>query len=102
MRPYHDATTTLDRRRVAEMRAELAGGQIEPDPAAHIAGLMATASGVDPTCARAFGEILGCLALPDEIFARPGMLEHVMSFAGKVSAEPLPGPNRTELLELLS
>ena len=102
MRPYHDATTSLDRRRVAEMRAELTGEPIEPDPASQIGDLMAAAVVQDPVCARAYGEIVGCLALPDEVFARPGMLEHVMSFAGKVSTDPLPGPDRTELLELLS
>ena len=63
---------------------------------------MAAASAVDPTCTRAFGEIFHLFALPDEVFARPGMLEHVMSFAGKVSTEPLPGPTRDELMALLT
>ncbi len=78
------------------------GEQIEADPASQIGDLMAAAVAQDAICARAFGEIFGCLALPDEVFARPGMLEHVMSFAGNVSTDPLPGPDRTELLQLLS
>ncbi len=102
MRPYHDATTSLDRRRVAEMRAELSGAQLDPDPADQIGNLVAAASAIDPTCARAFGEIFHLFALPDEVFARPGMLEHVMSFADKVSTDPLPGPDRAELMALLA
>ncbi len=102
MRPYHDATTALDRRRVAEMRALLAGESIEPDPASRVADLLAAAGTVDPTCARAFGEIFHLFALPDEVIGRPGMIEHVLSLADKVSTNPLPGPNRAELLELLA
>lgn len=102
MRPYHDATTTLDRRRVAEMRAALSGDTFELDPAAQIGNLMAAASSTDATCTRAFAEIFGLFAVPSEVFARPGMLEHVMSLAGSVSVEPLPGPDRAQLLELLA
>lgn len=101
MRPYHDATTRLDRRRVAEMRAELAGERLEPDPALALANLMAAASTLDPTCARSYNEIFHLFALPDEVLARPGLAEHVMSFADQISTEPLPGPSRAELLELL-
>lgn len=102
MRPYHDATTTLDRRRVAEMRAELNGDTIEPDPAAQLGNLIAAASTTDATCTRAFAEIFGLFAVPSEVFTRPGMLEHVMSLADKVSVNPLPGPDRAQLLELLA
>jgi flavin-dependent dehydrogenase len=102
MRPYHDATTALDRRRVAEMRAELAGEQIEPDPVGHVASVMAAAGTIDPTCARGFQEIFGLLALPSEVMARPGMVDHVLSLTDQVSLDPLPGPTREELLELLA
>ena len=42
------------------------------------------------------------LALPSEVMARPGMLDHVMSLTDQVSLDPLPGPTREELLELLA
>ncbi len=102
MRPWHDATTTIDRRRVAEMRAELAGAPIESDPATQIANLLAAAGAQDAVCARTFGELSGCITLPADIFARPGLLDHIMSLAGKVSVEPLPGPDRSQLMELVS
>ena len=102
MRPWHDATTAVDRRRVTEMRAELAGEPIEPDPASQIANLLAAAGARDAVCARAFGELQGCISLPSDVFARPGLLDHVMSLAGSVSTEPPPGPSREALVELLS
>ncbi len=102
MRPYHDATTALDRRRVAEMRALLAGETIDPDPATQITNVLSAAGAFDATCARAYGEIFNLYAVPDEVLARPGMYDHVMSLADKIPTDPLPGPSRQELLALLS
>jgi 2-polyprenyl-6-methoxyphenol hydroxylase-like FAD-dependent oxidoreductase len=49
---------------------------------------------------RAVFETVGCLALPEEVFARPGLWERVESAAGEPIA--IPGPSREALLELLS
>lgn len=102
MRPYHDATTALDRQRVAEMRALLGGAQPEPDREIELFGLLAAAGSLDPTCTRAFGEIFSLFATPSDVFARPGLTDHVLSFADQVSEEPLPGPDRRQLLELVA
>ena len=45
-------------------------------------------------------ETVGCLALPQEVFARPGLWEKVEAAAGKPVA--LPGPSREDLLGLLA
>jgi len=45
-------------------------------------------------------ETLGCLALPQDVFARPGIWEKVQTTAGEPIS--LPGPTRTELLALLA
>ncbi len=45
-------------------------------------------------------ETVGCLALPQEVFARPGLWEKVEAAAGKPLA--LPGPSRKDLLGLLA
>jgi hypothetical protein len=45
-------------------------------------------------------ETVGCLALPQEVFARPGLWEKVKAAAREPLA--LPGPSRKELLELLA
>jgi 2-polyprenyl-6-methoxyphenol hydroxylase-like FAD-dependent oxidoreductase len=49
---------------------------------------------------RAVLETLGCLALPEEVFARPGMWDKVQATAGEPIS--LPGPTRNELLALLA
>lgn len=102
LRPYHDATTYADRRRVDEMRATLAGVAPPPDPKDDAVRLIAAAARYDATCARAGGEIQSLWALPDEVLDRPGMREHLAAMSAKVSLEPAPGPTRAELLELVS
>ncbi len=49
---------------------------------------------------RAVLETLGCLALPQDVFARPGIWDKVQATAGEPIS--LPGPTRTELLALLA
>jgi hypothetical protein len=41
-----------------------------------------------------------CLALPLEIFARPGFTERVAKYIGEPAMDP-PGPSRAQLLELV-
>lgn len=101
LRPWHDATTAMDRRRVTEMRAFAEGRVPEPDPSAAVGDILQAAVAIDPTAARVFGEIFGCLSTVEEIFARPGVFEHVLSLADKVSVQPIPGPDRAELLALV-
>ena len=38
----------------------------------------------------------------DEVMARPGFLQRVLDCADQVSTDPLPGPDRAQLLELVS
>lgn len=49
---------------------------------------------------RAVLETAMCLALPDDVFARPGLWEKVEAAAGEPLA--IPGPSRQELLALLA
>ncbi len=101
LRPWHDATTSIDRRRVEEMRALLAGDSWLPDPGAQVAGALVGAASSDPVAARAFGEVLGCLELPSTIFARPGLQQHLAELAKVNPPRPVPGPDREELLALV-
>ena len=61
--------------------------------------LAARAMFYDADVFRGVLETVGCLALPQEVFARPGMWDRVVASAG----EPLviPGPSREELLSLV-
>jgi len=54
----------------------------------------------DADVLRAVVETVGCLALPQEVFARPGIWDKVQATAGEPVS--MPGPTRNELLALLS
>ncbi len=97
--PYYWNQITADRRRVAEMAALRRGDEPPtPDPTAvSVGGAMYR----DPDVFRGVVEMAMCLALPEEVFARPGFME-------KVEAVPpgrplrMPGPDRRQLLALLA
>ena len=50
---------------------------------------------------RVFTEIVSCLTLPQEVFARAGFADQVLDLAGEHDAAPPPGPTQEELLGLL-
>ena len=54
----------------------------------------------DPDVFRAVLETVGCLALPQEVFTRPGMWDKVQATEGESIS--FPGPTRAELLALLA
>jgi hypothetical protein len=56
----------------------------------------------DPDLFRALLEIVGCLALPSEVFSRPGLAERVSRVAGEHPLAPAPGPDRAQLLHLVA
>jgi hypothetical protein len=65
-------------------------------------GALPLAMGVDAEAFRAGMEIVGCLALPREVFSRPGLAERVTKAAAARGDFRMPGPGRAELLELVS
>jgi len=54
----------------------------------------------DADVLRGVFETVGCLALPQEVFARPGLWQKVQAAAGEPMV--LPGPSREQLLALLA
>ena len=101
LQPYHDATTKTDRRRVNDMRIYLDGGTPEPTPEERIADVLIGNAAADPVMTRAFGDIMGCNALPDEVLAQPGVFERVLELGEGPAPEPAPGPDRERVLELV-
>jgi 2-polyprenyl-6-methoxyphenol hydroxylase-like FAD-dependent oxidoreductase len=102
--PWYRNTVGMDRARMAEMEA-LRHGLEAPGPASFEAGLGASLFGVmafDPELLRAGLEITGCLALPEEVFTRPGVIDKVLALAEANPPQPAPGPSREELLKLLA
>jgi hypothetical protein len=51
---------------------------------------------------RAFIEIVGLLALPQEVLSRPGMAERIMKVAADHDEFVVPGPSRAEVLSILN
>jgi 2-polyprenyl-6-methoxyphenol hydroxylase-like FAD-dependent oxidoreductase len=106
LRPWYDAQIAMDRARIAEIDA-LREGREPPGPAdddiqAQMTKAFITASQHDADCFRAFLEVQGCLATPEEILSRPGMFEKVIAAADGRELGEAPHPSRAELLELLS
>ena len=98
--PWYQATTQLDRARAAHVAAVIEGrrpaGQADP-----VLRDFATAAALDPDMFRAFLEMTFLLALPQEIFSRPGFAERARDIAGDRSPAPPPGPTRPDLLAML-
>ena len=80
-------------------------GRPEPqprDPPARIASALLVAMTYDADLFRAAAEIRSLLALPQEVMARPGLVDRIMEVAGTHEAVTPPGPSRQELLHMLA
>jgi flavin-dependent dehydrogenase len=97
--PYYRNQIAADRARIAEMHALREG--LAPPAASGQGARFAVAAMYDIDVFRAFLETRGCLALPAEVLARPGLGEKVEQLGG---SEPprVPGPDRAQLLQLLA
>lgn len=98
--PWRDTTLETDRARAVAMRAYAAG--TEPDPPSPMAVALSAASRVDADALRLVGELQGMLALPNELFARDGVAQHLLAVAAEAEAPIIPGPDRAALLDLVS
>ena len=102
--PWHEATVAFDRIRGPEVEAYRQGlpDPHDPDDLA-VAGARAfgSASHYDAQVLQWFGEVSSCLALPDEVVARPGAFERVLDVALANPPYATPGPTRSELEDLL-
>jgi 2-polyprenyl-6-methoxyphenol hydroxylase-like FAD-dependent oxidoreductase len=99
LEPWHDATLQTDRQRFREMTAAIQG--VDPEPAPPIIAAFMRAVGRDAEAFRALMEIRQVLALPSEVFGRPGFADHVLEVGRDGEGPSPPGPDRRELLALL-
>jgi 2-polyprenyl-6-methoxyphenol hydroxylase-like FAD-dependent oxidoreductase len=97
--PFYRAQVAADRVRVAQMRAA-AEGTAPPPPDAAWARL-SNAAMHDGVLFRALVEVIGCLATPEEVYARPEVVARLAASAAPAGPPP-PGPDRAELLDLLA
>ncbi len=100
LQPWHEATLQTDRQRFREMEAAIRGAA--PDSVPAIMDAFGRAVAHDADVFRALLEIRQVLALPSEVFGRPGFLDRVLEVAeGRQMTSP-PGPTRQELLDLIA
>jgi len=97
--PIYRATVWLDRHRLAEIDADIAGVPYRPDDMRWTVGkAMFAASLADHELTRDHASIAGLIATPDQVLAKPGVPARVMALGGDAPQYPLPGPSRAELL----
>jgi 2-polyprenyl-6-methoxyphenol hydroxylase-like FAD-dependent oxidoreductase len=104
MGPWYRTTVAGDRARLAEMEAIRAGRAPEPpgDAAGALRAALMPAMGRDADVFRAGLEIISCLTLPQDVFARPGFAQRVLELAGQANGAPPWGPAREEVLALVA
>jgi 2-polyprenyl-6-methoxyphenol hydroxylase-like FAD-dependent oxidoreductase len=100
--PLYRMTVWLDRNRLAEIDADIAGTPYRPEEPRWTANKATfAASLVDPEIARAYMSLVALLTTPPELFAQPGMLDRIMQLGAGAPQYPLPGPTRQTLLARL-
>jgi 2-polyprenyl-6-methoxyphenol hydroxylase-like FAD-dependent oxidoreductase len=101
--PIYRGTVWLDRHRLAEIDADIAGVPYRPDDQRWSAAkALFAASLADPDLARDYASIAGLLATPDQVLSRPGVLDRVMALGWNAPQYPLDGPSRADLLAAIS
>jgi 2-polyprenyl-6-methoxyphenol hydroxylase-like FAD-dependent oxidoreductase len=98
--PWYTFTVGSDRARTAQITAAVQG-RPAPLPTGPSAAL-GVAMLHDPTLFRAAMEIIGLLTHPQEVFARPGLIDRVMELADVHAPVEPQGPSRPELLRMLA
>lgn len=94
----------MDRARLAAVEA-VREDREPPQPTTELGRMvaaMAKAAPFDADAYRTFLEMFACLALPAELAARPGVLDHVLDVAARVEPLALPGPARDEVYALVA
>jgi flavin-dependent dehydrogenase len=103
--PWYRDTIQIDRKRMAGVNA-LIEGRPEPeqpaDPRARIANALNVAIMYDADLYRAAAEMRSVLALPQEVMARPGMVDRILEVGETHEAVNPSGPSRQELLRMLA
>ena len=97
--PFYWNQITTDRARIAQMDALREGRPVPPPDPTRTAIFAAMSR--DAEVFRAVLETVMCLALPQEAFNRPGLMDRVRAYDGPPSPS-IPGPDRAELLALLA
>jgi hypothetical protein len=102
--PWYRNTIEISRKLIGRYHACIEG-RPEPrttDPAARISDAHAVAMMYDADLFGGVLEIVSVQALPQEVMARPGVVDRIMEVASAHEAVIPPGPSRAELLRMLA
>ena len=100
--PWYRATVEFDRHRLAEAEALARGEQyVTDDPSWEITHALMAAARKDPDVLRAMMSVVNVLALPDEVLARPGVLDRVIALGAGWRDDESLAPTRHELEQLV-
>ena len=98
----YDQTLTMDRHRLAEIRADIEGRTYETDDRYwSIVKRLVAAMQHDGELVRTFSGIAALLDRPDDALARPGIMERVIELGAVGPQYPTPGPSRRELESII-
>lgn len=97
--PFYRNQLAFDQARLAEMEALRCEADWRPPDT--LLRRLAVAASHDPEVFRGFVETILCLALPEEVAARPGLQDKIDKL-GAGEPQQLPGPDRAALLRLLA
>jgi flavin-dependent dehydrogenase len=101
--PWYRDTLAADRHRLAEIDALIGGGEYRPaDPGWEMGQALAAAAFKDPDCLRGFVSVAMVLSRPADVAARPGLLDKVIALGGGWRDEPIPAPDRAELMSIVA
>ena len=103
LQPWHTSTLASDRRMVAALTAASSGEQPPIDDRTKLFMQINAAAPYDAEIFRWLLEMSGCFTLPEELLARPGVIERIKKVAAAIPAAPPPRPMpRVELEKLLA
>jgi len=101
--PWYRATLATDRHRLGEIEAALGGTVYSPpDPGYALEKAQTASFGKDPECTRAEFDIRFVLRTPAEVYARSGLRDKILELGSGWRDEPALGPNREQLVALVS
>ena len=103
IRPWYQDTIEFDRERKEQIDASIEGRPARARrPAALARRALLVGMMHDPDFFRAFAEIIGMLALPQQVMARPGLIDRISDIAADRDALTPPGPSRDDVLHSLA
>ncbi|MFZ6002868.1 MAG: NAD(P)/FAD-dependent oxidoreductase [Actinomycetota bacterium] len=100
--PWYRGTLAFDRGRLDEIHSVLEDRPFEPEPEYETTARLQSAAMKDPDLLRGMLSIASVVKLPHEVLAEPGVADRVDELGKGWRDEPAPGPDRQELLDIVS